>query len=114
MVAVVWITNLIKVFFSIVGLFIANSVVFPRLREVLSGLSDRAAVVNGIVSLLIIFVYVMFINAVVTSLNAIGNKYISYVALVSPALELLNQLVKPVGFILLATVVALAFVDKKK
>lgn len=113
----VWATNIIGSIFVIAGALLILNVVFPILRRVLDGLAgDQIIVGRGILTLLIVYVYFLAIQMIITLLKAIGNPMLNNIDLISPGVNLVVGVYDILKWVIIGLVIALAFVnqDKKK
>jgi len=113
----VWATNIIGSIFVIAGALLILNVVFPNLRRVLDSLSgDQVIVGRGILTLLIVYVYFLSIQMIITLLKAIGNPILNNIDLISPGVNLVVGVYDVLKWVIIGLVIALAFsnLDRKK
>ena len=89
----VWLVNLVGAAAWIIGGYLAINYVLPKIKDLLEDVFKYSKAVNALVGLLTIWVYVAVVTGVIQKLTAIGEKYLSYVSVVQPALDLLNNFI---------------------
>ena len=114
----VWATNIIGSIFVIAGALLILNVVFPNLRRVLDSLAGEQVIVGrGILTLLIVYVYFLAVQMIITLLKAIGNPILNNIDLISPGVNLVVGIYDVLKWVIIGLVIALAFrnvSDRKK
>ena len=89
----VWLVNLVGAGAWVAGGYLAIKYVLPRVKDLLEDVFKYNRAVSALVGLLTIWVYVAVVTGVIAKLTSIGEKYLSYVTVVQPALDLLNSFI---------------------
>lgn len=110
----VWIVNVLKIVFVIVGMHIALTKVLPLLKDMLSGFIGNKKINDGITGLIAILILVLGGLKIFDFIEAIGNKALSYLLVFKPGFEMVFSLEHYFKYIVLAVVVAVALKAFKK
>ncbi len=113
MAAELWVTNVLKIVFVIIGGHIAITKVVPLVNDFLvSFIKDKKAV-DAFTSLLDIFILVTIGIKIVDYLLSIDNGILNYVAAIAPGFEILSIFFEYIQWILVALLVLVALRNYK-
>ena len=106
----IWVTSILSIAFSIVAAYIAIVFLLPMVRALVKEIFENSPAINGFVSLLIVVVYILLFKKIIEILSAIpadeGAKNIgSYLAVLQPGIEILDQLIPLIGWVLLGSLI---------
>ncbi len=109
----IWVTNILKILFLILGAHIAITKVVPLLNDfLLSFISDKKSV-DSFTSLIDIYILAIVGLKIVEFALAIENKYIGYIGVLQPGFEVLTTLFSYLQWILLALIAVVALKKSK-
>ena len=111
--AEIWIVNLLKILFVIVGAHLAITKVLPMFKNIVDGLGDKK-VSEGIISLFAVFILVFAGLAIFDFITAIGSIGLSYLTVIKPAFDLIFGLVYYIKYIVLGVIIVLGLKAFKK
>lgn len=111
--AEIWIVNLLKILFVIVGAHLAITKVLPMLKNAIEGLGDKK-VIDGLVSLFAVLILVLAGLQIFEFIAAIGSIGFSYLTVIKPAFDLVFGLVYYVKYVILGVIVILGLKAFKK
>jgi len=110
----VYITNIIKIIFAIIGGHLAITRILPVLKNFLDDFIKEDKVLKALISLLTFAIIVAVANLVVQFTTAIGNPVFNYIALIQPMLDIFNTLFSYLQYIVAIGLIAYAIKNFKK
>lgn len=110
--AELWIVNILKILFVIIGAHLAITKILPMLKDTLSSFDKK--MVNGLISLFAVFIIVFAGLAIFEFITAIGSKGFSYLLVIKPAFDLIYRLEYYFKYIILGIIVILGLKAFKK
>lgn len=110
--AELWIINILKIVFVIIGAHIAITKVLPLLKDAISGFDRK--IVNSLIALFAILIFVLAGLKVFEFIAAIGDKTLSYLLVIKPAFDIVFSLEHYFKYIVLGIIVILGFKAFKK
>jgi len=109
----IYITNIIKIIFAIIGGHLAITKILPLIKDFLDDfISDK--VMKGLISLLTITIIVAVATLVVQFTTAIGNPVFNYIALIQPMLDIFKTLFDYLQYVVAIGLIAYAIKNFKK
>lgn len=111
--AEIWIVNLLKIIFVVVGAHLAITKVLPMLKSIVDGLGDKR-VSEGIISLFAVFILVFAGLAILDFITAIGSTGLSYLNVIKPAFDLIFRLEYYFKYVILGVIIVLGLKAFKK
>ena len=107
--------GIIGIILTVIIAFIIISKIFPIVRDLLDGLIKDNKSLAGFMSLLIIIVYILTFSKIVNLLLEIKDvKYLTYLNLITPGLDILTGILPYLQYILLGALIAWGFQTYKK
>ena len=113
MVAELWIINILKIVFLLLGAHIAITKIVPLLNDFLNSFIKDKRAVDSFTSLIDIFILVTVGLKIVEFALAVQNKALSYVEVLQPGFEVISNLFSYIQWILLALIVVVALKNYK-
>ena len=111
--AEIWITVILSVVFSLVAAYIAIVFILPMIRALVKEIIEDTPAINGFMSILIIVVYILLFKKILEILLTLpqtteeGKKaVVSYLNVLQPGVNILDQLLPFIGWVLLGGLVA--------
>ncbi len=109
----IYITNIIKIIFAIIGGHLAITKILPMLKDFLDDfISDK--VMKGLISLLTIIIVVIVATLVLEFTTAIGNPILNYIDLAKPILDIITKLFDYLQYVVAIGLIAYAIKSLKK
>jgi hypothetical protein len=90
-----WVLNLLGAASYAAGAYVGVKYVLPLVRGLLADVVKYGKAVNSFIGLLTILLYVVAAKGVVERLVAIGDKPLTFLTVVNPAIEVLENLFFP-------------------
>lgn len=110
----IYVTNIIKIVFTIIGGHLAIAKILPLLKDFLDDFIKEDDVIKGLISLLTVVIIVTVATLVIEFTTAIGNPMLNYINLVKPMLDVLNSLFNYLQYIVAIGLIAYAIKSIKK
>ena len=111
--AELWVTTILKILFLAGGGYLALWQIIPLLEDFLKGFIKEEKSLDGLMSILVIFVSVFIVSALLKLLMETGSKLLGYLNVVSPALDFLISLINPLKWVILAGIVVIGLKNLK-
>jgi len=111
--AEVWVLNILKIIFVIIGAHIAITKVLPIFKDAIQGLGDKK-IINGLVSLFAILIIIFAGLTIFNFIEAIGSKWFSYLLVIKPAFDIIFKLEYYFKYVILGVIVILGLKAFKK
>lgn len=113
MSAELWVTTIFKIIFLLAGGYLALWQIIPMLEDFFSGFIKDNKSLDGLMSILIIFVSIFILSTFSKILIETGSKALSFLNALNPALEFLFNLFNPLKWLLLAGIVVMGLKNFK-
>ena len=101
----IWMLEKLKIIAVVIGGHLAINKMLPVLKNVLSSFIEKEEFLTGIISVLMFYVGVLVLRFIVDFLVEIGNKYLSYVEVLLPGIEVILAVIPYVIYFMIAAVV---------
>ncbi len=111
--AELWVTTIFKIVFLLAGGYLALWQIIPMLEDFLSGFIKNEKSLDGLMSILIIFISIFILSTFSKILIETGSKALSFLSVINPSLEFLFNLINPLKWVLLAGIVVLGLKNFK-
>jgi ABC-type multidrug transport system fused ATPase/permease subunit len=113
MVSEIYITNIIKIIFTIIGGHLAITKILPLIKDFLDDfLNDKAT--KALISLLTVAIIVIVANLIIGFTTEIGNNYLNYINLIKPLLDVITNLFNYLQYVVAIALIAYAIKNFKK
>ncbi len=109
-----WVVNILGIVFATVAVLVIIIKIFPRLGELADSVLNDEGIVSNLMSLLVILVYILLFFTAVGLIKNIDNKYLNYIGLLDPGIELLNAVLPYLKWVIFALLIAAAFKQMKR
>ncbi len=100
-----WMLTILKIVGVVIGGHIAITKMLPALKNILSFFTKKEELVTSTISILIMYIGVLVLKYIISFLVATGNKYLSYVDVLLPGVEVILTITPYVLYFLIATVI---------
>lgn len=101
----VWMLTILKIVAVIIGGHLAITKMLPALKKILASYIKKEDLVTSIISILIFYVAILVSKFVIEFFVATGNKYIGYVSVLLPGIEVILTIIPYVLYFLVAIVI---------
>ncbi len=109
-----WAMNFAGIIFAAIAVLIIIIKIFPRIGGLADSIFNDDNIVGNLMSLLVILVYILFAFTVISLVKNIDNKYLNYVSLLDPGLEIFNSVLPYLKWVIFALLIAAAFKQFRK
>src|SRR3989344_3703843 len=101
-------TTILSIVFLIIAAYLAIVFILPMIRALVKEIIEDTPAVNGFMSILVMIVYILLFKKILEVLIALpqtaedGSKtLVSYLAVLQPGMDVLDQLLPFIGWVLL-------------
>lgn len=101
----IWMLTILKIVAVIIGGHLAITKMLPALKNVLSSFVKKEDVLTSIISVLLLFIGLLVLKFIVTFLTAVENKYLGYVNVLLPGIEVMLTVIPFVLYFMIAAVI---------
>lgn len=101
----IWMLTILKIVAVVIGGHLAITKMLPALKNVLSAFIKKGEVLTSIISTFIFFVGILVLKFIVNFLVAVENKYLGYVNVLLPGLEVILIIIPYVLYFMIAVVI---------
>ena len=108
-----WMILVLKVVFILIGGHLAITRLMPGLKKVLAQVVRNEAVLVSSVSTLVFYIGVIAAKLIIQSVSAMDNKYLGYLAVLLPGVEVILVIIPYVVYFLIAATVVSALGSQK-
>ena len=109
-----WVINFAGIIFAAIAVLIIIIKIFPRIGGLADSIFNDDGVVGNLMSLLVILVYILFAFTVIGLIKNVDNKYLNYVSLLDPGLEIFNSMMPYIKWVIFALLIAAALKQFRK
>jgi len=106
-------TTILSIVFLIIAAYLAIVFILPMIRALVKEIIEDTPAVNGFMSILVMIVYILLFKKILEVLIALpqtaedGSKtLVSYLAVLQPGMDVLDQLLPFIGWVLLGGLIA--------
>tara|TARA_Y100000034_G_scaffold130902_1_gene190481 strand:- start:1481 stop:1828 length:348 start_codon:yes stop_codon:yes gene_type:complete len=103
-----WVINILGIVFAIIAALIIIIKILPRLRDLADPIIGSESALSGLMSLLVILVYILLFAGIINLLKNIDNKFLNYVTILDPGVDLFVAMIPFFKWIVFALVLGLA------
>lgn len=108
------VTTVLSIIFSVLAAYIAIALILPMVRAFVKEVIGEPIAVAGFMSILVIFVYILFFKMVIGILSTMPStgteKSIwSYLSILDPGIKILDSFLPYVNWLLLGALIAFGF-----
>jgi hypothetical protein len=114
MVAESWSLNILGIIFAVIVALVIIIKILPRVSDLTNAAFGDERITGSLMSLLVILVYVLLFLGVITLIKNINNKYLNYVSILDPGIELLVELLPYLRWVILALILGAALAKFKR
>ena len=109
-----WLPIILKIIAIIIAGHLAITKLLPILKDVLSSYIRKGTVVTGVLYIFLFYIGVLVLEFIVNFLPETGNKYLIYLDILTPGVDLILKVIPYIVYFMLASVVASVFATKIK
>ena len=110
----VWVINILGMAFATIAALIIIVKIFPRIGELADSIFNNEGIVRNLMSLLVILVYILLIFTIIGLIKNINNKYLNYISLIDPGIELFTAMLPYFKWVVFALLIAAALKQFKR
>ncbi|MAF51064.1 MAG: hypothetical protein CMH64_03140 [Nanoarchaeota archaeon] len=108
MAADIWVINVLGIVFAIVAALLIIIKILPRIRDIADPILGNDEAINGLMSLLVILVYILLFVGIINLIKNIDNPYLNYVSVLDPGVNLFVSLLPYFKWLIFALALGLA------
>lgn len=100
-----WMLTILKIVAVIIGGHLAITKMLPALKNVLASFIKKPEFIASVISIFIFYVAILVLKFIIDFLVLTENKYISYVNVLTPGIEVILTIVPYILYFMIATVI---------
>ena len=108
-----WMLLILKVVVILIGGHLAITRLMPNMKNTLAQVVKNEELLTGSVSTLIFFIGVIAAKLILQSVSVVGNKYVSYLTVLLPGVDVILTIIPYVVYFLVAAIIVSAFKSQK-
>jgi uncharacterized BrkB/YihY/UPF0761 family membrane protein len=109
-----WVINILGIIFAITAALIIIIKILPRVRDLTDAAFNDEGITSSLLSLLVILVYVLLFVGTMALLKNIDNKYLNYVSILDPGVNLLTAILPYMKWVVFAILIGAALKQLRK
>ncbi|MAG53019.1 MAG: hypothetical protein CMH62_03595 [Nanoarchaeota archaeon] len=110
----VWVINVLGIVFAIVAALLIIVKILPRIRDVADPIIGSETAINGLMSLLVLLVYILLFVGIIALIKNIDNQYLNFISVLDPGVNLFVSLLPYFKWLIFALVLGLSAKYMKK